>query len=284
KVEWLLRNVRGAAEKAAAGRLAFGTIDTWLVWKLSGGTVHATDYSNASRTLLYDIHARRWDPDLLALLGVPESVLPEVRRSSGLFCRTAPGVLGDAEVPVAGIAGDQQAALFGQQCVRPGMVKNTYGTGCFVLTPTGDRAVTSQNGLVTTLACAADGGPIFALEGSVFVGGAVIQLLRDGLGILKRAADSEALAREVRANDGVYVVPAFVGLGAPYWDSDARGAIVGLTRGTTRAHLARAALEAIAYQSRDVVDAMTADVRAATGDASAGVHELRVDGGAAAND
>jgi glycerol kinase len=283
KLEWMLQNVRGAAEKAAAGRLAFGTIDSWLVWKLSGGRVHATDFTNASRTLLFDIHARRWDPDLLATFGVPATVLPEVRPSSGIFCRTARGVLGDAEVPVAGIAGDQQAALFGQQCVRPGLVKNTYGTGCFVLTTTGDRAVASQNGLVTTLACGAEGQPVFALEGSIFIGGAVIQWLRDGLGIVKRASESEALARELKGNDGVYLVPAFVGLGAPYWDSAARGAIVGLTRGTKRAHLARAGLEAIAYQSRDVVEAMSADIRAVTGE-GVGVDQLRVDGGAAAND
>ncbi len=284
KLEWLLRNVRGAATRAAQGRLAFGTIDTWLTWKLSGGKAHATDFTNASRTLLFDIHARRWDPDLLAMLGVPESVLPVVQPSAGWFCRTVPGLLGKAEIPVAGIAGDQQAALFGQQCVHEGMVKNTYGTGCFVLMAAGDRPVRSRNGLITTLACGPDGGPIYALEGSVFVGGAAIQWLRDGLGILERATDSEALARSVPDSLGVYLVPAFVGLGAPYWDPAARGALVGLTRGTTRAHVARAALESIAYQSRDVIDAMSADLRAATGDPAAGVREIRVDGGAAAND
>jgi glycerol kinase len=284
KLEWLLKNVRGAAERARAGRLAFGTIDSWLVWKLSGGLAHATDYTNASRTMLFNIHQRRWDKDLLAALGVPAAVLPEVRPSSGEFCRTAEGLLGKGSIPVSGIAGDQQAALFGQQCVRPGMVKNTYGTGCFVLMPVGDKPVTSQNGLVTTLACDAAGKPIYALEGSVFVGGAAVQWLRDGLGLLKSAADSEAMARAAKGTDGVYLVPAFVGLGAPYWDSDARGVLVGLTRGTTREQVVRAALEAIAYQSRDVIDAMSADVRAASGDPDAGVRELRVDGGAAAND
>ncbi|MEY4949788.1 MAG: hypothetical protein RL698_1999 [Pseudomonadota bacterium] len=282
KLEWLLRNVPGAAARAARGKLAFGTIDSWLVWKLTGGAVHATDFTNASRTMLFDIHRRRWDPELLAMLGVPVQVLPEVRPSSGDFGRTAPGVLGRTSIPIAGIAGDQQAALFGQQCVRPGMVKNTYGTGCFVLTSTGDRAVRSKNGLLTTIACAPDGGPAYALEGSVFVGGAVVQWLRDGLGIVARAADTEKIATSVTGSDGVYVVPAFVGLGAPYWDSEARGAIVGLTRGTTRAHVVRAALESIAFQSRDVIEAMDADMR--TAGFPRGVSEIRVDGGAAAND
>ncbi len=284
KVEWILDKVRGARRRAEAGRLAFGTIDSWLVWKLSGGRVHATDYTNASRTLLFDIHGRRWDRELLRLLRVPESVLPEVRPSSGEFCRTAPGIFGKAEIPVTGIAGDQQAALFGQQCVRPGMVKNTYGTGCFVLMPVGDEPVTSSSGLVTTLGCGPSGEPLYVLEGSIFVAGAAIQWLRDGLGLLRKASESEALARSVRGNDGVYLVPAFVGLGAPYWDAEARGALVGLTRGNTRAHVVRAALEGIAYQSRDVIEAMVADVRATTGDAKAGLGELRVDGGAAAND
>ena len=284
KLEWLLDKVRGARERAAAGRLAFGTIDSWLVWKLSGGEAHATDLTNASRTLLFNIHERRWDDGLLEIFRVPASVLPQVQPSAGVFAQTAPGTVGKGRVPIAGIAGDQQAALFGQLCVRPGMVKNTYGTGCFVLMLIGERAVSSRHGLVTTLACSEDGGPAYALEGSVFVAGAAIQWLRDGLGLFKQARDSEALARRVKSSDGVYLVPAFVGLGAPYWDANARGALIGLTRGTTQAHLARAALESIAYQSRDVIDAMSADAALA---APGGVHEvrqIRADGGAAAND
>jgi glycerol kinase len=282
KIQWILENVRGAKAKAAAGKLAFGTIDSWLVWNLSGGTAHATDHSNASRTLLYDIQKRRWDPDLCKTFDVPASMLADVRESAGIFCRTAPGVLGREEVPVAGIAGDQQAALFGQLCVEPGSVKNTYGTGCFVLMPIGDRMVTSKNGLVTTLGCGPRGEPIYVLEGSVFVAGAAVQWLRDGLGLIERAADSEALARSVPDTQGVYLVPAFVGLGAPYWQPNARGALVGLTRGATRAHVTRATLEAIAYQTRDVVDAMAADGKRAK--AAAALKTLRVDGGAAAND
>ena len=284
KVEWLLDKVRGARARAEAGRLAFGTIDSWLVWKLSGGRAHVTDYTNASRTLLYDIHRRAWDDDLRKLLNVPASMLPEVKASSSEFCRTVPGIFGKAEIPVAGIAGDQQAALFGQLCVRPGMVKNTYGTGCFVLMPVGDEPVTSSSGLVTTLGCGPAGEPLYVLEGSIFVGGAAIQWLRDGLGLVKKASESENLAASIRGNDGVYLVPAFVGLGAPYWDAEARGAIVGLTRGNTKAHVVRAALEGIAYQSRDVIEAMVEDMRAATGDPKARLAELRVDGGAAAND
>jgi glycerol kinase len=282
KIQWILENVRGAKAKAAAGKLAFGTIDSWLVWNLSGGKAHATDHSNASRTLLYDIQRRRWDPDLCKTFDVPASMLAEVRESAGVFCRTAPGVLGREEIPVAGIAGDQQAALFGQLCVKPGSVKNTYGTGCFVLMPIGDRMVTSKNGLVTTLGCGPRGEPIYVLEGSVFVAGAAVQWLRDGLGLIERAADSEGLARSVPDSEGVYLVPAFVGLGAPYWQPNARGALVGLTRGTTRAHIARAALESIAYQTRDVVDAMAADGKRAKG--TTALKTLRVDGGAAAND
>jgi len=284
KLEWLLSNVRGARDRASAGRLAFGTIDSWLVWRLTGGAAHVTEYTNASRTLLFNIYERRWDPELLDLLGVPESVLPRVQASAGPFGHTTPGVIGKQPIPITGIAGDQQAALFGQLCTRPGMVKNTYGTGCFVLMLVGDRAVASRHGLVTTLACAEDGRPAYALEGSVFVAGAAIQWLRDGLGVLRSAPESERLAREVKGSDGVYLVPAFVGLGAPYWDPHARGALLGLTRGTTRAHVVRAALESIAFQSRDVIDAMSADAR---GDAPAGVHEvehIRADGGAAAND
>jgi glycerol kinase len=284
KIAWILDKVRGARKRARDGRLAFGTIDSWLIWKLSGGKVHATDFTNASRTLLFDIHARDWDRDLLELFDVPPAVLPEVRASSGEFCRTEPGLFGRAEIPVTGIAGDQQAALFGQLCVCPGMVKNTYGTGCFVLMPVGDRPVTSSSGLVTTLGCGPAGEPLYVLEGSVFVAGAAIQWLRDGLGLLRKASESEALARSVPDNEGVYLVPAFVGLGAPYWDAEARGTIVGLTRGNTRAHVVRAALESIAYQSRDVIEAMVADLRAIGGRSRASLDELRVDGGAAAND
>jgi glycerol kinase len=276
KLHWMLRHVRRATERAAAGDLCFGTIDSWLLWRLTGGAVHATDPTNASRTLLWDIHRRTWDDDLCALFGVPREVLPEVKPSSGVFGHTTADVLG-ASVPIAGVAGDQQAALFGQGCVDSGMAKNTYGTGCFLLMHTGDRPVASGNGLLTTVACDARGGPAYALEGSVFIAGAAVQWLRDGLGILRRAADSEALAKSVDSSLGVYLVPAFVGLGAPYWDPDARGALVGITRGVTQAHLARATLEALAYQTRDVVDAMAAD-------ASASLRGLRVDGGASAND
>lgn len=275
KVRWLLDHAKGAADRAARGDLLFGTIDTWLIWKLTGGAAHVTDPTNAARTLLFDIHSRSWDDELCKLLGVPRTMLPEVRPSSGLFGTTTPDILG-APVPIAGVAGDQQAALFGQGCTSPGMAKNTYGTGCFLLMNTGQQAVASQHGLVTTIACDATGGPAYALEGSVFVAGAAIQWLRDGLGLLKKAAESEALARSVESSLGVYLVPAFVGLGAPYWDADARGAIVGLTRGVTRAHVVRAALESLALQTRDVVDAMAAD-------AGASVSSLRVDGGAAAN-
>jgi glycerol kinase len=275
KIAWLLQHVPGAGERAARGELCFGTIDSWLVWKLTDGTAHVTDPTNASRTLLFDIHARRWDPELCGLFGVPSSMLPEVRPSSGVMARTAVGVLG-APVPIAGIAGDQQAALFGQGCVEPGMAKNTYGTGCFLLLHTGDTAVGSPHGLLTTIACDGGGGPAYALEGSVFIAGAAIQWLRDGLGLVKKAAESERVARSVESTLGVYLVPAFVGLGAPYWDADARGALVGLTRGVTRAHVVRAALEALAYQTRDVVDAMAAS-------AGARLRALQVDGGAAAN-
>jgi glycerol kinase len=276
KLRWLLEHVPRAAERAQRGELCFGTIDTWLIWKLSGGRMHVTDPTNASRTLLYDIHAGGWDRELCDMLHVPADVLPEVRPSSGDFGQTDPGLLG-AAVPIAGVAGDQQAALFGQGCVEPGMAKNTYGTGCFLLLNTGTQAVRSEQGILTTVACDARGGPAFALEGSIFIAGAAIQWLRDGLGLVKRAADSELLARSVTSTLGVYLVPAFVGLGAPYWDPEARGALVGLTRGVTRAHVVRAALEALAYQTRDVADAMAA----AAGEA---LRDLRVDGGAAAND
>ncbi len=274
KVQWLLEHVPRARRRPE--QLAFGTVDAWLLWKLSAGAVHATDYTNASRTLLYNIHRHCWDPELLRLFGVPEEILPTVVSSSGVVAHTARHWFG-AEVPIAGIAGDQQAALFGQACVRPGLVKNTYGTGCFLLMFTGAQAVSSRRGLITTLACSREGEPAFALEGSIFIAGAAIQWLRDGLQILRRAAESEKLARRAGTNLGVYFVPAFVGLGAPYWDPRARGAIVGLTRGVRREHVVRAALEALAYQTRDVVDTMVAE----SGQPLAG---LRVDGGAAAND
>jgi glycerol kinase len=276
KLRWLLEHVPRAAERARRGELCFGTIDTWLVWKLTRGALHATDPTNASRTLLYDIHSGTWDPELCALLDVPAGILPEVRPSSGELGRTEPSLLG-APVPIAGVAGDQQAALFGQGCVEPGMAKNTYGTGCFLLLNTGSHPVPSRHGLLTTVACDAAGRRAYALEGSVFIAGAAIQWLRDGLGLLQKAAESERLARSVTSTLGVYLVPAFVGLGAPHWDADARGALVGLTRGVTRAHVVRAALESLAYQTRDVADAMAAD-------AGAPLRALRVDGGAAAND
>ena len=277
KLEWLLRHEPGIAARARRGTLAFGTVDTWLLWQLTGGTVHATDPTNASRTLLFDIARRRWDDSLLARFGVPRAVLPEVRPSSGVFGETSGvGFLPDG-IPVAGAAGDQQAALFGQGCVEAGQSKNTYGTGCFLLLHTGQRRVPSRSGLLTTLACGPRGEPAYALEGSVFVAGAAIQWLRDGLGIVARAADSEALAASVPDAGGVVLVPAFVGLGAPWWRPDVRGALFGLTRGTTRAHLARAALESLALQSHDLVRAMEHDARRR-------VRVLRVDGGAAAND
>jgi glycerol kinase len=274
KLTWLFENVRGLRKRARD--LAFGTIDSWLIWKLSGGAAHVTDFTNVSRTLLYDIYQKRWDPGLLDSLGVPDEILPNVVGSSEVVATTTRAAFG-AEVPIAGIAGDQQAALFGQGCFTPGLVKNTYGTGCFVLMYTGDKAVRSKKGLVTTLACAPDGRPAYALEGSVFVAGAAIQWLRDGLGILKSAPKSEKLARKVDSTLGVYMVPAFVGLGAPYWDPRARGAIVGLTRGVTREHIVRAALEALAFQTRDVVDTMAAESKRK-------LAGMRVDGGAAAND
>jgi glycerol kinase len=277
KLEWLLRHVRGARARAARGRLAFGTIDSWLLWKLTGGLVHATDPTNASRTLLYDIGRGRWDESLLRLFGVHRSLLPRVMPSSGTFGRTR-GVPGLPDgVPIAGIAGDQQAALFGQGCVSPGQSKNTYGTGCFLLLHTGANRVRSRAGLLTTVACGPRGEAAYALEGSVFVAGAAVQWLRDGLGILARASDSQAIARQVPTSGGVVLVPAFVGLGAPYWRPDVRGALMGLTRGTTRAHVVRATLESLAFQSRDLVEAMASD-------AGRRVRVLRVDGGAAAND
>jgi glycerol kinase len=274
KLQWLLDNVPGARAKAARGELAFGTIDTWLIWNMTRGATHATDPSNASRTLLFNIHTGDWDDELLSVLNVPRSMLPKVLPSSGIVANAE---IGGAGVPIAGIAGDQQAALFGQACHLPGMAKNTYGTGCFLLMNTGGEAVASRNNLLTTVAWNTTGPMQYALEGSVFIGGAVVQWLRDGLGVIKSAREIEALAGSVADSGGVILVPAFAGLGAPHWDPYARGSMFGITRGTTTAHLARAALDAIALQSADVLDAMQAD-------SGITMTELRVDGGAAAND
>ena len=280
KLAWLLDHVDGARDRAEAGALAFGTVDSWLLWKLTGGAVHATDVTNAARTLLFDIHRLDWSDAMLDLFGVPRAVLPEVRPSAGRFAETDADVLG-VSVPVTGIAGDQHAALFGQRCTAPGQAKNTYGTGCFLLYQTGETAVASENGLLTTLAWQVEGeAPRYALEGSVFVAGAAVQWLRDGLGLIEHAADVEALAASVDSADGVVVVPAFTGLGAPHWDPDARGTILGVTRGTTAAHLARATLDGVAHQTADLLAAMTADVEAA---GAAALAELRVDGGMTAN-
>jgi glycerol kinase len=276
KITWILDNVPGARIAAEAGDLAFGTVDSWLLWKLSTGRIHATDVSNASRTMLFNIHTKKWDRELLNLLRVPESMRPTVYSSSEIYGEVR-GVEGLDGIPLAGIAGDQQAALFGQRCIKPGLTKNTYGTGCFMLQNTGQRAVPSANRLVTTIAWEIKGTTEYALEGSVFIGGAVVQWLRDGLGLIRSSSEVEALAKSVPDNGGVYFVPAFVGLGAPHWDSYARGSIFGLTRGSTAGHIARAAVESIAYQVADLLDAMQRD----SGDS---VTELRVDGGAAAND
>ncbi|MGY4110493.1 glycerol kinase [Aeribacillus sp. SP014] len=256
KVKWILDNVEGAREKAEKGELLFGTIDTWLVYKLSGGKIHVTDYSNASRTLMFNIYDLKWDEELLEILTVPKSMLPEVRPSSEIYGYTDEYQFFGTNVPIAGIAGDQQAALFGQTCFEKGMAKNTYGTGCFMLMNTGEKAVKSNHGLLTTIAWGIDGKVEYALEGSIFVAGSAIQWLRDGLRMIKEAPDSEGYATKVESTDGVYVVPAFVGLGTPYWDSDARGAVFGLSRGTTKEHFIRATLEALAYQTRDVIEAM----------------------------
>ncbi len=277
KLHWILANVPGAREMARAGKLAFGTIDTWLIWHLSGGKSHYTDVSNASRTLLYNIHEGCWDEELLEILDIPRAVLPEVGPSSGAIARTAGDLFAGHEIAITGVAGDQQAALFGQCCFTPGMVKNTYGTGCFMLMNTGSQAKVSRNRLLTTAAWTRERVATFALEGSVFAGGAVVQWLRDGLGMIRSSAEIEPLAASVADSDGVYFVPAFTGLGAPHWDPYARGTLSGLTRGSTRAHIARAALEGIAYQVADVLRAMQAD-------AAIPITELRVDGGAAAND
>jgi glycerol kinase len=276
KLAWLLDHVPGARTKAEAGELAFGTIDSWLVWNLTAGERHITDASNASRTLLFNIHDGAWDPKLLEILRIPASILPEVVPSSAVYGHTAARFLA-SRVPIAGMAGDQQAALFGQLCDRPGMVKNTYGTGCFMLMHTGTKPVSSGRNLLTTVACQIEGHTEYALEGSVFVAGAAVQWLRDGLGLIRTSAEVETLAASVPDNGGVYLVPAFTGLGAPHWDPYARGALLGLTRGTTAGHIARATLESIAFQTADLLEAMEAD-------AGTPLAELRVDGGATAND
>jgi glycerol kinase len=277
KIRWILDRYPDIRPKAEAGRIVFGTIDSWLLWKLTGGAVHATDPTNASRTLLFDLHTRRWEPELLQIVGVPAAMLPEVRPSSGVFGETRRHGTLPGGVPVAGIAGDQQAALYGQGCWQPGMAKNTYGTGCFAMMNMGKETPISRGGLLTTAACDAEGGPAAALEGSIFIAGAAVQWLRDELGIIRKASETEAIASSVPDTGGVYVVPAFAGLGAPYWDMGARGAILGLTRGSSRAHVVRATLESLAYQTRDVVDVMNMD-------SGVTITELRVDGGAAAND
>jgi glycerol kinase len=277
KVKWLLDEVAGLREKAIAGDLAFGTIDTWLIARLTGGRVHATDYTNASRTMMFNIHEKKWDADLLDILGVPENLLPEVMASAEVVGHTDADQTGGTSIPIAGIAGDQQAALFGQGCFDAGQGKNTYGTGCFLLLNMADNQVTPDNGLILTLACDENGQPCYALEGSVFIGGAVIQWLRDGLGLIEHAAETQAIAESVDSTGGVYLVPALAGLGAPYWDMYARGGILGITRGTTRAHIVRAALEGIAFQVKDLTDAFETA-------AQMKFTELRVDGGACRND
>jgi glycerol kinase len=277
KLAWLLDHVEGARTRAKRGELLFGTIDTWLVWKLTGGKVHVTDYSNASRTMMYNIHDLSWDSEIVRMLDVPLSMLPEVRDCSEVYGYAESDLFYGTRVPIGGIAGDQQAALFGQACYKPGMVKNTYGTGCFMLMNTGDTAITSKNGLLTTIAWGLGGKIEYALEGSVFVAGSAIQWLRDGLRMFKSAADSERYARRVDSTDGVYVVPAFVGLGTPYWNSDVRGAVFGLTRGTSKEHFIRAVLESLAYQTKDVLKTMEEDSHMTC-------TTLRVDGGASRNE
>jgi glycerol kinase len=275
KVKWILDNVPGARERANEGKLAFGTVDAWLIWNLTHGEVHATDITNASRTMLFNIHAQDWDAELLTLLDIPASMLPVVKQSSEVCGETAPGIFA-VQIPIAGVAGDQHAALFGQMCTAPGMVKNTYGTGCFMLMNIGSKPIISKNNLLTTVAWKINGQVQYALEGSIFIAGAIVQWLRDGLGIIRSSSEVEALAASVPQNDGVYLVPAFAGLGAPHWDQHARGTLVGMTRGTNAAHIARAALESIAYQTMEVLKAMEAD-------ADISIKELRVDGGATGN-
>ncbi|MBS3682091.1 glycerol kinase GlpK [Ornithinibacillus massiliensis] len=277
KVKWILDHVEGTRERAEKDELLFGTIDTWLIWKFTGGKVHVTDYSNASRTMMFNIHELIWDEELLDMLTIPQSMLPEVRSSSEVYGTTDNYHLFGQNVPIAGVAGDQQAALFGQACFQEGMVKNTYGTGCFMLMNTGERAVQSKHGLLTTIAWGIDGKVEYALEGSIFVAGSAIQWLRDGMRMFQNAADSETYATRVSSTEGVYVVPAFVGLGTPYWDSDARGAVFGLTRGTTKEHFIRATLESLAYQTKDVLTSMLKD-------SGISLQSLRVDGGSVKND
>lgn len=276
KVKWILDHVEGARAKAEAGELALGTVDSWLIWKMTDGQLHITDVTNASRTMLFNINTMEWDPELLELLDIPKSMLPEVRPSSGVYGHTHPNILASS-IPIAGIAGDQQAALFGQMCTKEGMVKNTYGTGCFMLMNIGEKPIVSKNKLLTTVAWEIDGKVQYALEGSIFIAGAVVQWLRDSLKIIKNSAEVESLARSVDGSHGVYFVPAFAGLGAPHWNQHAQGSIFGLTRGSTDAHIARAALESIAYQTMDVLKAMEAD-------SGISIQELRVDGGATVND
>lgn len=277
KIKWILDKVEGSRERAENGELLFGTIDTWLMWKLTGGKVHATDYSNASRTMLYNIYEMDWDKDILELLDISEKMLPEVLPSSGVFGETMEAVFHGTSVPIAGIAGDQQAALFGQTAFDKGMVKNTYGTGAFIIMNTGKEPIQSSNGLLTTLAYGLNGEVYYALEGSIFVAGSALQWLRDGMDMFRESPESEGYAEKVETTDGVYVVPAFTGLGAPYWDQEARGAVFGLTRGTTKSHFIRATLESLAYRTRDVVDAMNEDAGLKT-------ETMRVDGGASMND
>lgn len=276
KIKWILDNVEGARERARRGELLFGTVDTWIIWKMTQGRVHATDYTNASRTMLFNLHTLEWEQRILDLLDIPREMLPEVKSSTGIYGHTNLGGIGGVRVPIAGVAGDQQAALFGQLCVEPGMAKNTYGTGCFLLMNTGTKAVRSQHNLLTTIACGAHGEVNYALEGAVFAGGAVVQWLRDEMKLINDASDSEYFASKVRNSNGVYMVPAFTGLGAPYWDPYARGSIMGITRGTNANHIIRAALESIAFQTRDVLEAMQQDSHTV-------LKTLRVDGGAVAN-
>ncbi len=276
KIKWILDNVEGAREKANKGLLAFGTVDSWLLWNLTGGKIHVTDITNASRTMLFNIHTQQWDDELLNLLDIPETILPEVKSSSEVYGETS-GQLLAAKIPIAGIAGDQQAALFGQMCTQKGMVKNTYGTGCFMLMNIGDKPIISKNKLLTTIAWKIGDKVQYALEGSIFIGGAVVQWLSDGLGIISSSSEVEEKASNVTDNGGVYLVPAFAGLGAPHWNQHARGMIVGLTRGTTDEHIARAALESIALQTMEVLKAMEAD-------AGTAIKQLRVDGGATVDD
>jgi len=276
KIEWILKNVKGALRKAQSGKLLFGTTDTWILWKLTGGSVHATDYTNASRTMLFNIEKLVWDKEILKVFNIPERILPEVKKSSGVFGRTVKIGKLPAGISISGVAGDQQAALFGQACFEPGTIKNTYGTGCFILLNTGRKRVISDHGLISTLGCGARGEPVYVLEGSVFIAGAAIQWARDGLKLLSCGCESEKMAVSVKDNAGVYFVPALVGLGAPYWDQDARGAIFGITRGTNGSHIVRAALEAMCYQTKDVLEAMRKD-------SGLKIKNLKVDGGASAN-